>query len=160
MLAALDDNAENPPMVLAEARKAGMDCDAAGWSARPSWQDLSNGSRPPDPDPDETTLGEWIHGWQYHASNSLEHAAFTDLMRDVALPSRRRNAQATGKSRLMSCRGRFSAAWLTAYPGTGALEFQEAELQSAMRLRLGLATCLARVWMRRRRVGSSKMNCF
>ena len=32
--------------------------------------------RPPAPEPDELSLGEWAHGWQYHASNTLENAVF------------------------------------------------------------------------------------
>ena len=86
-------------------------------------------------------FSEWAHGWQYFASDALEQASYIDLKQRLAFPHRRINAQAVGKTRLESCRSRFAASFLTAYPGSLALTFRDDELQSALRLRLGLATC-------------------
>ena len=132
----------NAPTALVEAEEAGQRCDAAGWADRPGWDSLAAGLRPPQPDPDEVSLGEWAHGWQYFASNALEHSTFTQFLQELALPSRRRNAQAVGKSRVHSCRGRYSSAWLAAYPGTEHLTFGDNELRCAVRARLGLAVCV------------------
>ena len=45
--------------------------DQSGFVARPDWTQLKEGLRPPQPVSSE--LGEWQHGWQYHASSPLEH---------------------------------------------------------------------------------------
>ena len=127
---------------LCELESAGQACDAAGWTQRPDWRSLSNGLRPPQPQHDDVSLGEWAHGWQYHASDALERCAYNELLRTLALPSRRLNAASLGKSRVMSCQGPFSAAWLTAYPGSQAMTFLDIEFQCAVRSRLGLTVCL------------------
>ena len=44
--------------------------DHAGFLGRPTWAELKDGLRPPQPVSSEP--GEWQHGWQYHASSSLE----------------------------------------------------------------------------------------
>ena len=132
----------NAPRSLWEAEGAGAACVAEGFSWRPTWLALAHGQRPPEPERDELSLGEWAHGWQYHASNQLEKAAFSKLLRELALPSRRRNAQARGKTRVLSCCSRFSPSWLTACPTTGALTFRDDELCCLMRMRIGVAICL------------------
>ena len=143
MLAALDAmEVQEAPTYLQEAEMAGQHCDAAGWTLRPDWTSLATGARPPQPEEDELSLGEWQHGWQYHASNALEQAAYSDLRRELALPALRSNAQCTGKSRICSSRGRFSSSWLTAYPGTEAMTFLDDELRAAIRGRLGLAVTI------------------
>jgi len=138
-LASLPDNAPN---VLLEAERAGQECDRCGWRERPTWAGLLAGQRPPTPEPDELSLGEWQHGWQYHASNAHEKFAFAQLLADLALPARRRNAQAPGKSRVLSACGRFAGAWLTTCPVTPAQTFRSDELLVLMRMRLGLAICV------------------
>ena len=45
--------------------------DHAGFLGRPSWAELRDGERLPRPISSER--GEWHHGWQYHASSSLEY---------------------------------------------------------------------------------------
>ena len=127
---------------LHQAQAAGTVCDRQGWTSRPTWAELAAGRRPPQPEPEEISLGEWQHGWQYHACNAIEHRAFQELLADLALPSRSRNAQATGKTRLHSCRGRFSTAWLTTCPTSPALSFDDVEVAALVRMRLGLAICL------------------
>eukprot|EP00973_Karenia_brevis_P075787 10529256-Karenia_brevis.AAC.1 len=74
------------------AEAAGRRCDRAGWASRPPWVALKNGMRPPQPEPDEISLGEWAHGWQYHACNAIETSEFCSLLRALALPSTRNNA--------------------------------------------------------------------
>lgn len=68
------------PRVSHEAETAGVLCDSKGWTWRPPWAALTAGQRPPDPDPDELSLGEWPHGWQYHTSNFIEIAAWEKPM--------------------------------------------------------------------------------
>ena len=60
--------------------------DNGGWTERPTWNDIANGlrpPRPPDPMEDPLTLGEWAHGWQFHASNALERAAHQRLLQEL-----------------------------------------------------------------------------
>ena len=45
--------------------------DRSGFVARPTWEELRAGARPPLP-PERAEPGEWQHGWQYHASASSE----------------------------------------------------------------------------------------
>ena len=144
------------PNVLQEAELAGARCDQAvtvtvtpgrdpsvgSVFCRPSWEALAAGVRPPAPEPDELALGEWAHGWQFHASSALEKAAFRQLQPTLALPSRRSNAAATGKTRLQSACGRFSSAWLTGIPATKGLTFSDDDFLCLVRMRIGLAICI------------------
>lgn len=140
------------PNVLREAELAGAECEATVTTGshplpgssfyRPSWDALAAGSRPPPPEPDELALGEWAHGWQYHASNVLEKSVFRQLQPALALPSHRSNAVSPGKTRLQSAGGRFAPSWLTSCPATGALTFQDDDLLCLMRMRIGLAICV------------------
>ena len=55
---------------LTELCTASRRLDRCGF-ARPEWAELKDGLRPP---PLATVeLGEWQHGWQYHASSPIEH---------------------------------------------------------------------------------------
>ena len=56
---------------LGELCSASRRLDQSGFVARPDWTQLQEGLRPPQPVSSE--LGEWQHGWQYHASSPLEH---------------------------------------------------------------------------------------
>ena len=56
---------------LAEVSAAADRLDRQGFAGRPSWADLKEGVRPPDPVSQEP--GEWQHGWQHHASSSEYH---------------------------------------------------------------------------------------
>jgi len=127
------------PRCILQVELAGTFCEASGWTSRPAWVDLAAGLRPPSPDPAETELGEWRHGWQYHASNCIEQSAHTQLKQLLALPSTRSNAACAGKARLLSCTGRFAYAWMVVAPRTDALSFTNQELLIAMRRRLGIA---------------------
>ena len=119
---------------------AGKFCESGGWTSLPSWVDLAAGLRAPASDPTETELNEWRHGWQYHASNSLEQGAHTQLQQLLALSSRRSNAACAGKARLLSCTGRFALlAWMVVAPRSDALAFTNQEPFIAMRRRLGIA---------------------
>ena len=124
---------------IRDAECAGRWCHACGWGDRPSWNSLASGARPPEPDQNEVQLGEWRHGWQYHASAAVEQNEFDELMQAVALPNRRRNAASVHKARMQSCRGRFAGAWLQVAPSTEALQLRNIEMMIAMKRRLGLA---------------------
>ena len=69
----VDQMADGAPLdgCLGELCKATEILDRSGFVGRPEWGDLRAGARPPVPESPE--LGEWQHGWQYHASSSLEH---------------------------------------------------------------------------------------
>ena len=45
--------------------------DRCGFIGRPSWEELQAGARPPVVDSAEP--GDWLHGWQHHASSSSEY---------------------------------------------------------------------------------------
>ena len=127
------------PACLAAAEAAGRQCDAAGWTARPSWEDLAAGCRPPELPQEPTTLGEWTHGWQYHASYNLERAAHLSLMATLGGgPGTRCNAATTGKARVWSCMGAYAASWLTVCPTTDLLGLHSAHMACAVRRRLGI----------------------
>ena len=122
------------------AEHAGIICEALWWTERPAWPDLVAGARPPEPPlTDEPLLGEWQHGWQYHASSAIERTAHAHLLRELALPSRRRNAISAGKSRVYSSMGRFASGWLLVCPTSDGLVFDSGALQCAIRRRLGIA---------------------
>ena len=73
-----------------------MVCELAGCATRPTWLDLAAGARPPNPPVDDTTLGEWLHGWQYHSNWHADQTEACELERALALPSTRSNAVALG----------------------------------------------------------------
>ena len=56
---------------LAELQSAADSLTRSGFVAQPGWRALRAGAVPPHPGTHEP--GEWQHGWQYHASSSLEH---------------------------------------------------------------------------------------
>ena len=56
---------------LAELQSAADSLTRSGFVAQPGWRALRAGALPPHPGTHEP--GEWQHGWQYHASSSLEH---------------------------------------------------------------------------------------
>ena len=124
---------------LVAAEYAGKWCQQRGWRERPLWIDIANGMRPPEPNRSNDNLGEWQHGWQFHASSPAETTAWQALLQDFAPAGARRNAATVGKARLYSCMGAFSAVWLTVCPSTEALAISNLHLQCAMRRRLGIA---------------------
>ena len=139
-LQALDDE-DMPvqPACLIAAEGAGRRCSRSGWTERPMWIDIAAGVRPPEPPRTEMSLGEWSHGWQFHGSNAMEQQAHKQLLQELAWPSLRVNAIATGKARLHSCMGPFASTWLIVSPTSDLLRLADAELQCAMRRRLGIA---------------------
>ena len=62
--------AGEPAGCLAELQSAANELDRCGFVGRPSWEALKAGARPPAPE--VTEPGEWLHGWQHHASSSSE----------------------------------------------------------------------------------------
>ena len=67
----LNELAHEPQGCLAELTTACALLDRSGFVSRPGWPQLRDGERPPPPRSSEP--GEWQHGWQYHASSSLEY---------------------------------------------------------------------------------------
>ena len=124
---------------MVAAEMAGKQCQDRRWITRPLWIDIANGTPPEQQLAVEHVLGEWQHGWQYYASDAVEHHHWDSLLQDLAWPSVRLNAASTGKARLHSCMGRFSAVWLTVCPRTETLTLNDSFLQCAMRRRLGIA---------------------
>jgi len=139
MQVAADMDASGAALCLCEAELAGRRCELAGWPDRPAWLDLAAGTRPPNPDPDEAALGEWVHGWQYHSNYHLEQHEAEDLERTLALPSTRSNAACLGKTRLQSCKGPSAHAWLIVCPSTKHLHIVDEEFACCVRFRLGMA---------------------
>ena len=56
---------------LQELTESTLRLDRSGFLNRPEWLPLREGVRPPTPSSAEP--GEWQHGWQFHASSSLEY---------------------------------------------------------------------------------------
>ena len=72
------------PVCLQQLREADFLLDFAGWrlagpNPRPTWQNIADGQRPPQPEVGEADFGEWPHGWQYHGSQALEKQEFQEL---------------------------------------------------------------------------------
>ena len=67
----IDEMARGSQGCLAELSTACARLDRSGFISRPGWPELRAGERPPPPR--STELGEWQHGWQCHASSSLEY---------------------------------------------------------------------------------------
>ena len=128
-------------LCLMEAELAGKWCSGQGWRARPLWVDLAAGLRPPSNDSTGQALGEWRHGWQFHASEAVSQRSREVLIHELSGPTYRSNAATPGKARLRSCSGPFSSTWLTTCPTTSGLVMSNCVLQFAMRRRLGIAVC-------------------
>ena len=64
------DQPPSPDVVVA-LRRCAHRLDREGFVSRPTWTDLRNGARPLPPDFSEP--GEWIQGWQFHATSATEH---------------------------------------------------------------------------------------
>ena len=92
------------------------------------------------PEPGQSELGEWQHGWQYHASSAAENHEREGLMSALAVPNRRSNGACAGKASMWSCTGRFASAWTIVAPTSDSLVMSNVEMQIAMRRRLGMAT--------------------
>ena len=139
---ALDDDAALPgPSCLVQADLAGKVCRQQGWTDRPLWIDIVAGLRPQEPARNVISLGEWKHGWQFHASQPSTARSHEVLMRELSAPTFRNNAATVGKCRLRSCSGPFAATWMTVCPKTEGLTMNNQQLQFALRRRLGLAVC-------------------
>ena len=117
-------------------------CVELGWVARPLWSDVAAGLRLPERPRDLDAIGEWQHGWQFHASEQAAVTEWNHLLQALARPGARVNAACPGKARLQSCRGPFSGTWLTVCPTTEALTMADPDFQIAVRRRLGIATCM------------------
>ena len=110
----------------------------SGWDDMPTWSAARSGIVPPSLETDHDLDGEWVYGWQFHASNAIELQERINLKFRFAFPSWRRNAIAPGKARFESASGAFSSSWLTICPITEVLEMSNANFRCAVRRRLGL----------------------
>ena len=139
-LQALDaDEPHGGTACVVAAEMAGKWCQEHGWTARPLWVDIANGTRPPERASGDVALGEWQHGWQFHASAPAEQKAWDALLLELAPHTTRSNAASAGKARLHSCMGAFSSVWLTVSPTTTSLCISNMHRQCAVRRRLGIA---------------------
>ena len=83
--------------------------------------------------------GEWSHGWQFHATRSLDRYRFNILLRRFGLSSSRINARSVNKTRLYSCCGAYAASWLLTCPCSDSLSLSDDQFRCSMKYRLGLA---------------------
>ena len=110
-----------------------------GGIAQNGTDSLAAGERPPLPPDDPLALGEWTHGWQFHASDNSEKTTFRNLVQTRGGgPGARVNAATVGKTRLRSCMGAYAATWLTICPTTASLTLKNTQMACAIRRRLGI----------------------
>jgi len=113
---------------LAEAAAAAERVTLEGCRVFPSWRQAAAGLRPPLPEEDdEADVGEWRHGWQYHASTAREKAYLERVMDEAAAPER---------AMLRSQAGPSAGRWLTALPTSPATTLTPPRMQVALRRRL------------------------
>ena len=133
------DGIPNCPDCLVEAERAGRTCDDSGWAGRASWDQVAAGERPPAPPEQPMALGEWTHGWQFHASDPLEHRAHCHVLQELGGgPTAHRNAATMGKARVQASMGPYAAIWLTVCPTTKCLTLDNKQMGCAIRRRLGI----------------------
>lgn len=126
LLETLEKPLDEQPNCLQEASAAKSRLQAAGFRNALSWRNAAGGVEAPQPQ--DAEVGEWRHGWQYHASLVLEN-----YQRDsVVMPQASRQQQAL----LRSQAGHAAGKWLTALPTEPALELTPLRMQVALRLRL------------------------
>ena len=70
-LNALNMVGDDPNSPMSAASRAQALLIREGFRECPSWQELWEGARPPQPE--ATEPGEWAHGWQFHAATAREH---------------------------------------------------------------------------------------
>ena len=102
----------------------------------PTYRDLADGAKPPNPDPSKVDPGEWRHGWQYFASSAREE----HHRRLQVLPRLTRPEQAL----LRSQAGRNCARALTAVPSDLSLQRTPERFQVTLCRRLRLPLLLTR----------------
>ena len=102
--------------------------DSHGFLSRPAWANLVAGQRPAPPQGRD--VGEWSHGWQYHASSASEH----HFRRGVVLPSSDR----AGKAHLRSHAGAFAGAVFNGAPTAPEYQVPAALFRTLVKERLRL----------------------
>ena len=107
-----------------------------GFHILPSWQEIAQGVRPPEPE--HVDIGEWSHGWQFHAARSRENFH----RENVIFGNFSRSRQAL----LRSQSGPGAGSALTAIPTSHLFEFSAQCFQIILlrRLRLDLPILLRR----------------
>ena len=103
------ERGDSPIACIAQATAAEATVTRPEFPLKPSWRDLADGARPPEPLPafDEEP-GQWPHGWQFYASlGQILHHRET-----VVLPNLDPKAQA----RLRSQSGAHAGDHITALP--------------------------------------------
>ena len=131
LTALLEGQAMGRSGCVAAAEDAGRLLQGEGFR-RPSWAALRAGARPArntDPD-DQGELGEWAHGWQFHACSQRNN-----LFRErVLLPA----LTPAGQAMLRSGSGPQAGAWLQAMPTCEGTRMKASIFQACLRRRLRL----------------------
>ena len=124
-----DDNAR----CLAHADAARRLLITEGWGDCPNWHDITGGLlAAPNAEPG---LGDWPHGWQFHASRT-RNLYYCDRVLLPSLPPDHR-------ALLRSQSGPHASAWLAAIPGEAATTLSPEAMQVALRRRLRLPLPIA-----------------
>lgn len=117
---------------LRAAAAAGDRLLAEGWSARPEWDDLLHGARPPPTHTEPSEPGSWPHGWQKQAARVLNTSYRERLLSSLSPSSR---------ALLRSQAGAHAGEWLRAIPtdeGTQSAVGYASRSPATPRLRLPL----------------------
>ena len=124
-----DDNAR----CLAHADAARRLLITEGWGDCPNWHDITGGllAAPHA----EAGLGDWPHGWQFHASRT-RNLYYRDRVLLPTLPPDHR-------ALLRSQSGPHAGSWLAAIPGEAATTLSPEAMQVALRRRLRLPLPIA-----------------
>ena len=129
------ERADSPIHCVAQAIAAEAAVTGPTFPLQPSWRELADGARPPQPDPAyEEEPGQWPHGWQFYASLGL----LNHHREHVVLPNLGEGAQA----RLRSQSGAHAGDHITALP-TSEYTIASSQRMNGMlrrRARLPLAT--------------------
>ena len=118
---------------LAHANAARRLLITEGWGDCPNWHDITGGllAAPHA----EAGLGDWPHGWQFHASRT-RNLYYRDRVLLPTLPPDHR-------ALLRSQSGPHAGSWLAAIPGEAATTLSPEAMQVALRRRLRLPLPIA-----------------
>ncbi|CAE7232384.1 GOR [Symbiodinium natans] len=119
---------------LRAAAEAGDRLLAEGWRARPEWDALLHGARPPPTHAEPSEPGSWPHGWQKPAVCALNKSYRERLLCNLSPSSR---------TLLRSQAGAHAGEWLRAIPTDEGTQFLPLDMQVALRRRLRLPLPMA-----------------
>ena len=129
------ERADSPIYCAAQAAAAEAAITGPDFPLKPTWREVADGARPPQPDPAyDAEPGQWPHGWQFYASLGL----INHHREHVVLP----NLDAGAQARLRSQSGAHAGDHITALP-TSEYTIASPQRMNGMlrrRARLPLAT--------------------